>query len=61
KPWVPFRTRLDFEVSEFAQEAMLNKKQTDTLISLIRHCAENIGGFTLKNCSDMNSQWELAS
>ncbi|KAJ6623311.1 hypothetical protein B0H10DRAFT_2162561 [Mycena sp. CBHHK59/15] len=49
KPWVPFCTHLDFE------------KQTDTLISLIWRCAENIGGFTLKNCSDMNSQWELAS
>ncbi|KAJ7815570.1 hypothetical protein B0H14DRAFT_3745648 [Mycena olivaceomarginata] len=61
KPWAPFRTRLDFEVAEFSQDAMLNKNQIDTLISLIRRCAENIADFTLHNQSDLNKQWDLAS
>ncbi|KAJ7715035.1 hypothetical protein DFH07DRAFT_785677 [Mycena maculata] len=61
KPWVPFRTRLDFEVSEFAQENMLNRRATDRLISLIRHCAANPDDFTITNHADMNKQWDLAS
>jgi hypothetical protein len=61
KPWAPFRTRLDFEVAEFSQDAMLNKNQIDTLISLIRRCTENIADFTLHNQSDLNKQWDLAS
>ncbi|KAJ6471679.1 hypothetical protein DFH09DRAFT_1253869 [Mycena vulgaris] len=58
EPWVPFCTRLDFEVSEFAQENMLNQKATDKLISLIRRCAANPAAFTIKNHADMNKQWE---
>ncbi|KAJ6572855.1 hypothetical protein DFH09DRAFT_916508 [Mycena vulgaris] len=61
EPWVPFCTRLDFEVSEFAQENMLNQKATDKLISLIRRCAANPAAFTIKNHADMNKQWEGAS
>ncbi|KAJ7728431.1 hypothetical protein DFH07DRAFT_757234 [Mycena maculata] len=61
KPWEPFRTQLDFEVSEFAQENMLNRKATDKLISLIRRCAVNLDNFTIQNYSDMNKQWEGAS
>ncbi|KAJ6520588.1 hypothetical protein DFH09DRAFT_1193954 [Mycena vulgaris] len=61
EPWSPFRTRLDFEVSEFAQEAMLNQRQIDTFISLIRRCAANISAFTLHSHSDMNKSWDLAS
>ncbi|KAJ7086268.1 hypothetical protein C8R44DRAFT_650957 [Mycena epipterygia] len=61
KPWEPFCTRLDFEVSEFAQENMLNRKAMDKLISLIRRCAANLDDFTIRNHSDMNKQWEGAS
>ncbi|KAJ7266146.1 hypothetical protein C8J57DRAFT_1450596 [Mycena rebaudengoi] len=55
------RTHLDFEVSEFVQEAMLNQNQVDTLISLIHRCAAHIDGFTLTNHADMTKQWDLAS
>jgi hypothetical protein len=61
EPWAPFNTCLDFEVSEFAQDAMLNKTQTDTLISLIRRCADNIAGFTINGFGDMSRQWDVAS
>ncbi|KAJ7707650.1 hypothetical protein B0H17DRAFT_1033442 [Mycena rosella] len=61
QPWIPFRTRLDFEVSEFAQENMLNKKAIDKLITLIRQCVANPEGFTITNHADMNKQWEGAS
>ncbi|KAJ7038856.1 hypothetical protein C8F04DRAFT_950739 [Mycena alexandri] len=57
----PFRTRLDFELAELAQDAMLNKNQTGRLIALIHRCAENPQGFTLRNHSDLEYMWELAS
>ncbi|KAJ7467981.1 hypothetical protein FB451DRAFT_1340366 [Mycena latifolia] len=46
EPWTPFRTRLDFEVSEFAQDVMLNP---------------NIEDFTLHSYADMSKSWDLAS
>ncbi|KAJ7447224.1 hypothetical protein FB451DRAFT_1343439 [Mycena latifolia] len=61
EPWAPFRTRLDFEVAEFAQDAMLNRTQTNTLISLIRRCSANIEDFTFHSHADMNKSWDLAS
>ncbi|KAF8142339.1 hypothetical protein K438DRAFT_1635779, partial [Mycena galopus ATCC 62051] len=61
KPWLPFQSRLDFEVSEFAQENMLNRKATNNLIALIRRCAANLEDLTLENYDDMNRQWEAAS
>ncbi|KAJ6467793.1 hypothetical protein C8R45DRAFT_1055381 [Mycena sanguinolenta] len=61
QPWVPFRTRLDFEVAEFAQENMLNRAATNKLIALIRRCAANLEEFTVKNYDDMNKQWDAAS
>ncbi|KAF8207999.1 hypothetical protein K438DRAFT_2071545 [Mycena galopus ATCC 62051] len=61
EPWLPFRTRLDFEVSEFAQENMLNRQATNKLIALIRRCGANLEDFTIENYNDMNKQWEAAS
>ncbi|KAJ6510938.1 hypothetical protein C8R45DRAFT_1050416 [Mycena sanguinolenta] len=61
QPWLPFRTRLDFEVAEFSQENMLNRAATNKLIALIRRCAANLEEFTIKNYNDMNKQWEAAS
>ncbi|KAJ6560077.1 hypothetical protein B0H19DRAFT_1210302 [Mycena capillaripes] len=60
-PWKPFRTRLDFEVAEFCELAMLNKDLTDTLISLIRRCGDNIKKFTLANHSELEKLWSLTS
>ncbi|KAJ7351162.1 hypothetical protein DFH08DRAFT_992342, partial [Mycena albidolilacea] len=61
QPWRPFRTRLDFEVSEFAQENMLNRAATNKLLSLIRRCGTNLEEFTIRNWEDMNKQWDAAS
>jgi hypothetical protein len=40
---------------------MLNKNQISTLISLIHRCSQNIEGFTIRNSSDLEKQWALAS
>ncbi|KAJ7049126.1 hypothetical protein C8F01DRAFT_1238828 [Mycena amicta] len=50
KPWEPFSTRLNFEFADFVQDTMLNKRQTEALITLIQACAENINSFTIRTC-----------
>ncbi|KAJ7099080.1 hypothetical protein C8R44DRAFT_642451, partial [Mycena epipterygia] len=60
-PWKPFRTRLDFEVAEFCELEMLNTEMTETLITLIRRCGNNIKNFTIANHSELNKLWGLAS
>jgi hypothetical protein len=60
-PWKPFRTRLDFEIAEFCELAMLNKEMTKTLLSLIRQCGENIKEFTITTQTELEKLWGLAS
>ncbi|KAK7001923.1 hypothetical protein R3P38DRAFT_2540149 [Favolaschia claudopus] len=60
-PWKPFRTRLDFEVAEFCELAMLNQKLSETLLSLIRRCGENRREFTINNFAELDKLWSLAS
>ncbi|KAF8166644.1 hypothetical protein K438DRAFT_1525041, partial [Mycena galopus ATCC 62051] len=61
QPWLPFCSRLNFEVAEVAQENMLNCVATNKLIALIRRYRANLKDFTIKNFEDMNKQWEAAS
>ncbi|KAJ7821747.1 hypothetical protein B0H14DRAFT_2371157, partial [Mycena olivaceomarginata] len=60
-PWKPFRTRLDFEIAEFCELAMLNKEMTKTLLSLIHQCGENIKEFTITTQAELEKLWGLAS
>ncbi|KAJ7058848.1 hypothetical protein C8F01DRAFT_966860, partial [Mycena amicta] len=57
KPWEPFSTRLNFEFADFIQDMMLNKRQTEALISLIRACAGNINSFTIHAHGDLTREW----
>ncbi|KAJ7215097.1 hypothetical protein B0H12DRAFT_1205697 [Mycena haematopus] len=59
-PWKPFRTRLDFEIAEFCELAMLNKEMTETLLSLLRRCGETPEQYTITNYSELNKLWDLA-
>ncbi|KAF8145837.1 hypothetical protein K438DRAFT_1781554 [Mycena galopus ATCC 62051] len=60
-PWKPFRTRLDFEIAEFCELAMLNEELTKTLLSLIQRCGENFKEFTITSRSELERLWGLAS
>lgn len=63
KPWISFRTKLNFEFSELMLEAALNRKQITKLISLVhRACAhkEEDEGFTVTSYSDLDTMWESA-
>lgn len=61
QPWQPFRSRIDFEFAAFALEASLNKKQTDTLISLVQRAVKGEEEFTLSNHAEMQNIWKNAS
>ena len=62
KPWLPFKTREDFEFAEIALLTGMSKKQISALIRLFRKCLE-IGeeSFTFLNYDDMRRTQELAS
>ncbi|KAG2085835.1 uncharacterized protein F5147DRAFT_781868 [Suillus discolor] len=51
--WRPFRSRRDFEFSEIALDAALNKHQIDRLLSLIAHISQGQTQITLTNETDL--------
>ncbi|KAG2157550.1 hypothetical protein DEU56DRAFT_722843 [Suillus clintonianus] len=61
QPWVPFRTRLDFEVAELAHEAALSQPQIDRLINLLHRSKQDSESFTLRNYKDVRNTWSAIS
>ncbi|TFK20498.1 hypothetical protein FA15DRAFT_599615 [Coprinopsis marcescibilis] len=60
EPWRPFRTRPDIEIAELAQDARMNKKQTQRLIKLIQECVSKPKSFTIIDEPDLSKTWEEA-
>ena len=60
KPWLPFRSREDFEFVELIRDALLNQTQVEKLIKLIRHCQDTPGSFTFSNFGDLKDSLEGA-
>ncbi|KAK7440418.1 hypothetical protein VKT23_017056 [Stygiomarasmius scandens] len=60
-PWQPFPTRFDYEVSEFALRAGLNRNLTDELINLIHKASSLDFKLNMNNATDMNKFWDMAS
>ncbi|KAF9456128.1 hypothetical protein BDZ94DRAFT_1276449 [Collybia nuda] len=63
EPWLPFKSRLDFEIAEVMLEAALNCSQKDRLIKLIHRAVENSphDPFTLENGKGLDDMWDSAS
>ena len=61
KPWLPFKTREDFEFSEIALDAAMTKAQVNATIDLLHRCIKGKGNFTLSNCDEMRRTLEVAS
>ena len=61
-PWLPFKTREDFEFAEIALCTGMTKDQISALICLFRKCLE-IGkeSFTFLDYKDMHNTQKLAS
>ncbi|KAF9455950.1 hypothetical protein BDZ94DRAFT_1353726 [Collybia nuda] len=60
QPWKPFRSRADFEFAEFALDACLNERQTNSLIALFQSCIQS-GEFSLKSHTEICEIWDYAS
>ena len=60
-PWKPYKTRLDFELSEFALSAYLNKDHIERLIKMINIAASGLDNLTLTNHSDLLEVKKIAS
>ncbi|KAI6157711.1 hypothetical protein BKA82DRAFT_131015 [Pisolithus tinctorius] len=58
-PWYPFRTRLDFDLSEFIHEAALNREQANRIIKLSKRFRTE--DCTLNSYNDLESSWQAAS
>ncbi|KAG1861216.1 hypothetical protein F4604DRAFT_1929797 [Suillus subluteus] len=61
EPWHPFRSCGDFEFSEIAIKAALNKSQINALLSLITHISEGHAQITLKNEANLSKAWDNAA
>ncbi|KAF4612582.1 hypothetical protein D9613_012725 [Agrocybe pediades] len=60
EPWFPFRTRLDFELADFIQDAGLNAGQIEELLSWIEQCTKDPTSYTLSGKKDLTNLWTLA-
>ncbi|KIN98821.1 hypothetical protein M404DRAFT_966485 [Pisolithus tinctorius Marx 270] len=58
-PWYPFRTCLDFDLSEFIHDAALNKEQVNCILKLLK-CSRT-EDWTLNNYNDLESTQQAAS
>jgi len=61
KPWHPFQTLEDFEFSEIAHQAALNKDQTNKLLALIRRISKGEAKLTLESHRDVSEAWKCAA
>ena len=52
-PWAPYKTRLDFEFSEFAMTAYLNEEHVEKLIALLNIAASRQDKLTITSNTEL--------
>lgn len=62
EPWLPFKTREDFEFAEIALATAMSKVQVNATIDLLHRCIKKgKGSFTLANFNEMRETLKVAS
>ena len=61
EPWLPFRSREDFELAEIAHQAKMNQPQINNLLKLLHRCQQGPGKVMLRNYKDLKQSWDIAS
>jgi hypothetical protein len=60
-PWLPFRSKAEFEFAEVALQTAMSNKQLDTLINVVRTLMEGKEAFEIENHRDVQTLWDGAS
>ena len=60
-PWKPYKTRLDFEFSEFAMTAYLNEEHVEKLITLLNIAASRQDKLTIASNTELVKIKQTAS
>ena len=60
-PWAPYKTRLDFEFSEFAMTAYLNEEHVEKLITLLNIAASRQDKLTITSDTELVKIKQTAS
>jgi hypothetical protein len=61
EPWLPFRSREDFDFAEIVHNTAMNQSHVNDLIKLIDRCQQGMGSVTFKNYADWKQTWEDSS
>jgi hypothetical protein len=61
EPWLPFRSREDFDFAEIVQKTAMNQSHVNDLIKLIHRCQQGMGKVTFENYADWKKSWEDSS
>ena len=60
-PWIPFKTREDFEFAEVALEAGMTKAHVNRMINLFHKCQDEKDHITLSSYDEMHKILAVAS
>ena len=60
-PWLPFKSRTDFEFAELALDACLNERQISKLLQIVHRVKSGEDTFNIGNYKDLCNTWDKAS
>ena len=61
EPWCPFASQEDFDFAELVHDAKLDQTQIQNFMNLIQRCQGDLGSFTFRKYSDLQSKMEDTS
>lgn len=60
KPWLPFETRLNFELAELINDARLNRPQISRLFAIIEDIIARPEDLTIRSHTQLKKAWKVA-
>lgn len=60
KPWLPFETRLNFELAELINDARMNRPQISRLFAIIEDIIARPEDLTIRSHTQLKKAWKVA-
>lgn len=60
EPWLPFRSREDFDFAAITHDAAMNQLQINNLLDLFHRCQQGSNKVSFKNYSELKRSWDDA-